>query len=39
MNFNKKIIIKENQVTIFEGIAKDMNELEKHFKTLRRKFQ
>jgi len=39
MNLNKKIIIKENQDTIFEGIAKNAKELEEHFKTIRSKLK
>jgi len=39
MNLLKKIIIKENQDTIFEGIAKDYKDVEKHLKTLKLKFK
>jgi len=39
MNLNKKIIIKENQDTLFEGIAHNMKELDEHLRMIRRKFR
>ena len=37
MNFKKKIIVKENQDTLFEAVAKDLGELDEHLKRLRKK--